>query len=111
NEPKRNAQNPLDCAMVIVDEASMLGPTLYRQLMDACRRGTVVRFFGDNNQLPPVEEGEPPFLELLQNKPSVTLTYNFRSQDHIVSNALRILRGSIPQRNERFEIIYTDNPR
>ncbi len=110
DEPKRNRRNPLESRVVIVDESSMVSPTLYRFLMNALPKGGVVRFFGDNNQLPPVEEGEPPFIKILQERPSVELTFNFRSEDHIVSNALRILGGKMPVRNEGFEVIYTDWP-
>lgn len=110
NEPQRNRQRPLDEQIVIVDEASMVSPTLYRQLIDALPKGGVIRFFGDNNQLPPVEEGKPPFITLLKERPSVELNYNYRSGDLIVENAQRILRGSVPMRNERFEVIYTEDP-
>lgn len=110
NEPRRNSANPLVEKVVFVDEASMLAPTLYRQLMSALRRDGVVRFFGDNNQLPPVEEGTPPFIEILRKFPMVELTFNYRSEDDIVSNAVRVLGAKLPLRNNRFEIIYSDNP-
>lgn len=109
-EPKRDASNPLEEQMIIVDESSMLGPTLYRQLMNACRKHTVVRFFGDNNQLLPVEDGAPPFKKLLNDFPSIELSFNYRSEDEIVSNAMRILDGRVPVRNARFEILYKDDP-
>lgn len=110
NEPRRNAYRKLDQRIVIIDEASMLGPTLCDQLFDALPNNGAIRFFGDNNQLPPVESGEPPFPKLLRSYPSIELTFNFRSDDAIVGNALRILRGSVPLRNSRFEIIYSDDP-
>jgi len=110
NEPRRHRRNPLDEQVVIVDEASMISPNLYRQLIDALPKGGIIRFFGDNNQLPPVEEGKPPFISILKERPMVELTYNFRSGDLIVSNALRILGGRIPLRNDRFEIIYSADP-
>jgi exodeoxyribonuclease V alpha subunit len=47
---------------------------------------------------------------VLNYHPSVVLTFNFRSQDEIVSNAIRILNGKLPIRNSRFEIIYVDDP-
>jgi exodeoxyribonuclease V alpha subunit len=110
NLPRRNRENPIDEQVVIVDESSMISPGLYRFLMDALRKGSVIRWFGDNNQLPPVEEGKPPFITLLKEFPSIELTYNFRSGDDIIDNAQRILRGSIPMRNSCFEIIYSDRP-
>jgi exodeoxyribonuclease V alpha subunit len=110
SEPRRNKNNPLDEQVVICDEASMLSPTLYRQLCDAMPRNGIIRFFGDNNQLPPVEEGDPPFISLLKTEPMVQLTWNYRSGDMVLENANRILRGSVPMRNPCFEILYTDNP-
>lgn len=113
NEPFHNSSHPLSERVVIVDESSMLSPTLFQQLISALPKGGVIRFFGDNNQLPPVElnEGEkPPFIAVLVDFPSVTLTYNYRSGDAIISNALRILRGRMPVRNDRFEIIYDEDP-
>lgn len=91
----------------------MIGPTLYQQLMEALPTNGSVRFFGDNNQLPPVETDgqESPFLKILnRGEGVVTLTHNFRSDDFIVANALRILEGRVPLQNERFRIIYDDNP-
>lgn len=108
--PFRGSGNPVEYQCVIVDESSMVGPTLYRQLMDALPRGGVIRMFGDNNQLPPVEEGDPPFFEVLAKYPSIELLLNYRSDDHIVANATRILRGRLPIANDRFHILYTDNP-
>lgn len=110
NKPRRDAFNPLTQRIVLVDEASMVGPTIYMQLMDALPKGGVIRFFGDNNQLPPVEPGTPPFLDILEKKSSIELTFNFRSDDFIVANAQRILNGLIPVRNPRFEVIYSNDP-
>lgn len=110
HEPRRCRAFPLMQRIVFVDEASMIGPVLYRQLVDALPARGCIRFFGDNNQLPPIEEGIPPFIEILETKPSQVLTFNFRSEDEIVMNANRILQGRVPQRNSRFEIIYTNDP-
>lgn len=109
-EPRRNRQNPFDETCIIVDEASMLSPTLHRQLLDALPRTGMIRFIGDNNQLPPVEDGKPPFIDMLTRFPKVELSFNYRSDDEIVSNAGRILRGMLPVRNSRFEIHYSDAP-
>jgi exodeoxyribonuclease V alpha subunit len=108
--PKRNRSNPLLERVILVDESSMIGPQLYGQLMDALRPSTCVRFFGDNNQLPPVEKGKAPFEQILTRFPSIELQYNYRSNDAIVSNALRILKGSVPQRNAAFDIVYSGDP-
>lgn len=110
NEPRRDRTNPLDEDVVIVDESSMLSPTLYRHLMNAMPRHGVIRFFGDNNQLPPVEEGKPPFIEVLDRFPMVELTFNYRSDDEIVGNAANIIRGRLPTKGNKFQILYTEDP-
>lgn len=112
NLPRRDRMNPLLHDVVIVDEASMVDSVLYRQLIDALPKKGVIRFFGDNNQLPPVEDGSgmSSFLRVLKERPMVELTYNFRNEDRILDNAQRILRGSVPVRNSQFEIIYSDDP-
>lgn len=109
-QPRRCADYPLKQKVVFVDESSMIGPELYEQLSAALPTDGCIRFFGDNNQLPPVERGKPPFISILNEYPSVTLTYNYRSDDEIVANAQRILDGSIPQNNSRFRILYSENP-
>lgn len=110
NEPRHNRQNPITQKVVFCDESSMIAPTLYRQFLDAMPAKGAIRFFGDNNQLPPVEEGEPPFKAVLERFPSVTLTFNFRSDDAIVGNAQLILKGRMPQPNDRFHILYSVDP-
>jgi exodeoxyribonuclease V alpha subunit len=108
--PKRCSIYPFDEDVILVDESSMVGPELYRELIGALRKKGVIRFFGDNNQLLPVEEGPPPFRTVLKKFPSITLSFNFRSDDEIVGNAYRILRGQIPIRNDRFDVWYSDTP-
>jgi exodeoxyribonuclease V alpha subunit len=115
SQPRRNRQNPLNQRVVIVDESSMLSTELYRNLLDALPRYGVIRFFGDDNQLPPVEEYEDgkatsPFAKALDKFPKVVLSYNFRNEDLILDNAQRILRGNVPRANARFVILYDDNP-
>ena len=111
--PRHNRDNPLEEDVIIIDEASMLGTDLFAYLQDAMKPRAVIRMFGDNEQLAPVEDNSglpPPFIDVLKSYPSVVLTHNFRSGDDIVSNAMLILKGRLPQRNKRFEVIYTDNP-
>jgi len=111
--PKHGRDNPLEYDMIIIDESSMLGTELFAFLQDAMKPRAVIRMFGDNEQLAPVEDNSglpPPFIDVLKSYPCVTLTHNFRSGDEIVSNAMLILKGRLPQRNRRFEVIYTDNP-
>lgn len=108
-QPKYNRRNPLPYNTVFIDESSMVDESLYSYIHDALPSRGLVRMFGDNNQLPPVEGRIAPFVQVLRDYSSIVLTKNYRSDDEIISNALRILRGSIPLRNKRFEIIYTDD--
>jgi exodeoxyribonuclease V alpha subunit len=108
-EPRRNRDRPLHEKVVYVDESSMLSQQLYDQLMEALPNNGRIRFFGDNEQLPPVEKGAP-FEELLKTKSCIELTFCFRSDDEIISNAERIRAGRIPLRNRRFELVYSHAP-
>jgi exodeoxyribonuclease V alpha subunit len=108
-EPRRNRDRPLFERVVYVDESSMLSQQLYDQLLLALPTNGRIRFFGDNEQLPPVEKGSP-FAHLLKTKMVKELTFCFRSDDEIISNAERIRAGRIPLRNSRFEIVYSGNP-
>jgi exodeoxyribonuclease V alpha subunit len=108
-DPRRNRERPLNERVVYVDEASMLSQQLYEQLMAALPPNGRIRFFGDNEQLPPVEKGSP-FEALLKERASKRLNHCFRSDDEVLFNAERIRNGRLPIRNYRFEIIYTEQP-
>jgi exodeoxyribonuclease V alpha subunit len=57
---QRHTANPLDCDVVIVDEASMIDTQLFAALMRAVApHRTRVILVGDANQLPPVGPGRP----------------------------------------------------
>lgn len=102
--PAHNKDNPLPYRAIFIDEASMVDNDLYRNVIDAMPNGSVIRFFGDANQLPPVK-GDSPFLKILDKWPSIELTHNFRSSDGIVSCATSILEGRTPRANDKFNIL------
>jgi exodeoxyribonuclease V alpha subunit len=54
---KLNAQNPLDCDVLIVDESSMIDVALMARLMRALKPSTRLILVGDPHQLPAVESG------------------------------------------------------
>ncbi|NGX57483.1 MAG: ATP-dependent RecD-like DNA helicase [Chlamydiae bacterium] len=54
---KRNRKNPLECDLIIVDEASMIDTVLMNQLLKALPDYARVIFVGDVNQLPSVGPG------------------------------------------------------
>jgi exodeoxyribonuclease V alpha subunit len=53
----RGPENPLDAAVVVVDEVSMLDIELFGRLLDALPQKCVLILLGDRFQLPPVEAG------------------------------------------------------
>ena len=108
-DPRRNRERPIFERVVYVDESSMLSQRLYEQLMAALPANGRIRFFGDNEQLPPVEKGTP-FADVIRSKPTKSLTHCFRSDDEILFNAERVRAGRLPVRNHRFQIIYTEQP-
>jgi len=81
NEPRHNADNPIDADIVIIDEASMIDQQLMNYLLQALNPETKVIFLGDKNQLPSVEAGavlaqlypdEQPKVNLIERLSSVS---------------------------------------
>jgi exodeoxyribonuclease V alpha subunit len=99
--PQHNKQNPLPYRVVLIDEASMLDTTLWRNVLDALLRGAVIRFFGDINQLPPVVGKVSPFKQAMDRFPTQILTHNYRSDDGIISISNKIINGKLPTANEQ----------
>ena len=54
---RRDADNPLDARLVVVDEASMMGLEMVQALVDALPEGARLLLVGDAGQLPSVEAG------------------------------------------------------
>lgn len=96
---KRNANNPLDEKVIIIDEASMIDMPLMEGLLRAIIRGTRLILIGDDNQLPPVGCGNV-FRDMIASGRfrSVCLTEIFRQskESMIIVNAHRINNGELP---------------
>ena len=95
----RNAGNPLDESVCIVDEASMIDIYLMQALVRALRRGARLVLIGDANQLPSVGAGNVlSDLILSESFRTVELTEIFRQSKEslIVTNAHKIHRGESP---------------
>src|SRR5215475_106601 len=118
--PKRNELRRLEQSVVLVDEYSMVNHRLNRQLLDAMPAGSVLRTFGDLNQLPPIEElsvsqGPPPehspFFDHVNKFPSVKLKNIYRQGEgsDIVVNAHRILNRMCPKDAPDFNVILTSH--
>lgn len=96
---RRNERNPLEAAVVIVDESSMLDIHLTDQLLRALRPGTKLILVGDADQLPAVGPGSILRDVITSGTVEVaTLTEIFRQarESQIVLNAHRVNRGEFP---------------
>lgn len=93
---ERNAQNPLEADVIIIDEMSMVDIFLMHALLNAVVSGTRLILVGDVNQLPSVGPGSV-LKDIISSKrfPVVELTKIFRqaSQSDIVVNAHKINQG------------------
>lgn len=98
----RNAQNPLDEGVVIIDEASMMDLSLTAALLRAMRRGSRLILIGDADQLPSVGAGNI-FADLIESEKIKTIRLKeiFRQAKNslIVTNAHKINRGESPVLN------------
>ncbi len=96
---KRNADNPLACGLLVVDEASMVDVPLMRALLGAVPDGAAVLIVGDVDQLPSVGPGQVLADVIASGAVSVVrLTEVFRQagQSRIVTMAHRINEGELP---------------
>ncbi|HYZ33417.1 MAG TPA: ATP-dependent RecD-like DNA helicase, partial [Crenalkalicoccus sp.] len=96
---KRDAENPLDCELLVVDETSMVDVPLANALLKAVPDGAALLVVGDVDQLPSVGPGQV-LADLIGSGalPVVRLTEVSRqaAQSRIVVNAHRINRGAMP---------------
>ncbi|MBQ9199698.1 MAG: ATP-dependent RecD-like DNA helicase [Lachnospiraceae bacterium] len=107
----RNADNPLECDAIIVDEMSMVDSFIFYSLLSAVMNGTRLILVGDINQLPSVGAGN--VLKDIINSdcfPVTRLTRIFRQESgsDIVYNAHRINQGEhidITNKNKDFFFI------
>jgi exodeoxyribonuclease V alpha subunit len=96
---KRKKDNPLECDLLIVDEASMIDTLLMHHLLKAVPSNARVLFVGDVHQLPSVGPGNV-LLDMIHSLqiPVVTLKEIFRQAQgsHIIVNAHKINQGHFP---------------
>ena len=96
---KRGEDNPLDCALLVVDEASMVDVPLMQALLKAVPNRAALLVVGDIDQLPSVGPGQV-LADIISSGavPVVRLTEVFRqaAQSRIITNAHRINQGSMP---------------
>lgn len=101
----RDESNPLECDLLIVDEASMIDQTLFHHLLKAVPKSAAVIFVGDVNQLPSVGAGNVLGDVIASGVvPVVHLNEIFRQarESMIVVNAHRINNGQDPLVDENY---------
>ncbi|MBV8450974.1 MAG: AAA family ATPase, partial [Deltaproteobacteria bacterium] len=97
---KRDARNPLECELLVVDEASMVDVPLMAALLKGLAPGAGLLLVGDADQLPSVGPGRI-LADIIDSGavPVARLTEVFRqaAQSRIVVNAHRVNRGQMPE--------------
>ena len=96
---KRNSDNPVDCDLLVVDEASMVDVMLMQALMKATPDNAALLIVGDIDQLPSVGPGQV-LADFIGSGalPVVRLTEVFRqaAASRIIINAHRLNQGAMP---------------
>ena len=117
----RNERNPLDCDLLIVDEASMIDTVLMYHLLKAIPATATCIFVGDVNQLPSVGAGNV-LKDMIGSGciPVIELNEIFRQAktSRIIVNAHQINEGNLPaliesesfDPNNDFYFIKQDDP-
>jgi len=118
--PRRDAHNKLDCDVIIGDEYAMMNRSLHRSLVEAMPTGARLLVFGDDQQLPPIEEsGKTEYVNgkpvsafgKLVDKFGVRLARSHRQADgsDVLYNAHRVRAGMMVQAREKFRVITSDD--
>jgi exodeoxyribonuclease V alpha subunit len=96
---KRNADNPLDCDLLVVDEASMVDVILMQALMKATPDNAALLIVGDIDQLPSVGPGQV-LADIIGSGvvPVVRLTEVFRqaAASRIIITPIASIRARFP---------------
>ncbi len=96
---RRNRRNPLDCELLLVDEASMVDVPLMNALLNAVPDKAAVILVGDVDQLPSVGPGQV-LAHFIDSGvvPVTRMTEIFRqaADSAIITSAHAINRGSVP---------------
>ncbi len=112
----RNERNPLECDVIIVDEASMIDSLLFESLMRAVRINCRIILVGDTNQLPSVSAGNVLNDILMSDKfPSICLKKVFRQsrESAIITNAHAVINKEavdFSNSSKDFFMLRRDNP-
>ncbi|MCY6958799.1 SF1B family DNA helicase RecD2 [Clostridium brassicae] len=108
----KGEESPLQCDVVIIDEASMIDILLMNNLLKAIPMGTRLIMVGDSDQLPSVGPGNV-LRDLIESKcvKVVRLKEIFRQAEEsmIVVNAHKINNGEMPILNKKDKDFYFIN--
>ncbi len=100
----RNSKNPLDCDVIIIDEASMIDALLFSDLLKALKSSTRIIIVGDSDQLPSIGAGNV-LGDILSADifPSIRLQKVFRqaSKSKIITNAHAIINNEKPDFSDK----------
>lgn len=114
---KRGKDNPLDCELLIIDEASMIDTPLLFSLLRAIPSSARLLFVGDIDQLPSVGAGTVLKDLIVSDLMGVTrLTEIFRQArgSKIITNAHQINQGQMPDlytpERSNFHFIEAESP-
>lgn len=112
----KGEESPLECDVLIIDEASMIDIMLMFNLLKAIRPGTRLIIVGDMDQLPSVGPGNV-LKDLIESEwiPVIRLNEIFRQskESMIIVNAHKINNGEMPTinfKNKDFYFIREDSP-
>lgn len=107
----KNADDPLEADVVIIDEASMLNVRLYDALLAAIPPSAVVVLVGDVDQLPPIGAGFV-LRDLIDSQvvrfTRLTDIYRQKEGNTIIENAHRINEGKMPSLIETKDFKFID---
>ena len=115
---KRDDDNPLDCDLLVLDEASMVDVMLMHALMRAVPEHAALLIVGDIDQLPSVGPGQV-LADIIASDviPVVRLTEVFRqaAASRIIVSAHRVNQGKIPDlsnpdESSDFYFVQADDP-
>jgi exodeoxyribonuclease V alpha subunit len=115
---QRNERHPLECDVLVVDEASMIDTVLMHHLMRAVPVNATLILVGDVDQLPSVGPGNV-LRDIIDSGavPVVTLNEIFRQarESKIIVNAHRIQQGVVPllspaAPDDDFHFIHQEDP-
>ena len=98
-QAEKNAENPLDAGLIMVDESSMVDVVMFSMLLDAVPTGSTLVLVGDTNQLEAVGPGSV-LLNLIGRetdsyiqKARLTDVYRQKGGSPIIENAIGCTRG------------------